>query len=74
VWKINNVLERSPDEPLTESDVTPVDGESSDVITHLLAKPIKFKCVACNEIQPYNALRNIRKPNVSLLVAAELKG
>lgn len=42
VFKINNVLERSPNEPLTESDVTPISGEFSDVIKHLLAKPIKF--------------------------------
>jgi len=41
--KINSVLERSPNEPLTQSDVTPVSGESSDVIRHLLAKPIKFR-------------------------------
>jgi len=45
VFKIDSVLERPPSDPLTESDVTPLSGESSDVIKHLLAKPIKFTCV-----------------------------
>jgi len=45
VFKIHNVLEGSPDEPLTEPDITPVSEEHSNVIKYMLSKPVKFKCV-----------------------------
>ena len=73
MFTINNVLETSPDEPLTESDVTPVSGESSDVIKHLLAKPFKFTyvCILLLRSRQQNKLSDIRELNMHLLAATE---
>lgn len=43
--KIHGILEGSPSEQLTESDVTEDSEEYSEVIRHLLAKPFKFTYV-----------------------------
>jgi len=45
MFKINNILERPPNEPLTDTDVTPISRETYDVIKHLLAQPVKFTYV-----------------------------